>query len=378
MEILVTDNIASIKPEDWDGCATSESNGLNPFCSHGFLSALEESGCVHANTGWYPQHIILQDDEGDIQGVMPLYLKSHSQGEYVFDHGWANAFEQAGGHYYPKLQSSIPFSPVTGPRLLTDHKDHKSLLLEAAIMHAKSLGVSSLHFTFITENEIDVMTSQELLHRQDQQFHWQNNNYRSFGEFLSTLSSRKRKNILKERRTAIQNGIEIEQLQGHEIEDFHWDFYYEFYLNTANKKWGRPYLNREFFSVMHEKIKDSIILILAKREGNYIAGALNLRGNDTLYGRYWGASEYHKCLHFELCYYQAIDYAINKKIKKVEAGAQGDHKIARGYTPVATNSMHWIDNPSFKDAIKKFLVQERKAVEREIDYLSNFAPFKKG
>lgn len=378
MEIIITDNIGSVQPEDWNRCATLATEGLNPFCSHGFLSALEESGCVQANTGWHPQHIILQDDDKIIKGVMPLYLKSHSQGEYVFDHGWANAFEQAGGQYYPKLQSSIPFSPVTGPRLLAEHENNKELLLESSIQHAKKLGVSSLHFTFIQDNEFDVMTSQGLLHRQDQQFHWLNDNYRSFDDFLTSLSSRKRKNIIKERRTSIINDIEIETLEGVDIKEFHWDHYYDFYLNTSHKKWGKPYLNREFFSRMHQNITNNIILIMAKREGNYIAGALNLVGSDTLFGRYWGATEYHKCLHFELCYYQAIDFAIKNKLKKIEAGAQGDHKIARGYIPITTESMHWIENPSFKKAIKEFLAQERKAVEREIDYLSHFTPFKKG
>lgn len=378
MEIFVTDNIGSISSNDWDSCAKTDDNGVNPFCSHGFLSALEESGCVNANTGWHPQHIFLKDDKGNIKGVMPLYLKSHSQGEYVFDHGWANAFEQAGGNYYPKLQSSIPFSPVSGPRLLSKDAELKPLLLEAAINHAKSLGTSSLHFTFLKDNEIDVMKSQKLLHRQDQQFHWYNQNYTSFNDFLNTLTSRKRKNIIKERRTAIANNIKIEILTGSEINELHWDHYFEFYLNTSNKKWGRPYLNREFFSLIQEKISEHIILIMAKRGGKFIAGALNLIGNNTLYGRYWGATEYHKYLHFELCYYQAIELAIKKNIEIVEAGAQGDHKISRGYVPKVTNSMHWIENQSFKMAIKKFLAQERKAVEREIDYLSNFTPFKKG
>ena len=257
MEISVTDNIDSISSEDWNRCAINNEKGLNPFCSHGFLSALEESSCVNANTGWHPQHIILRDDNDTINGVIPLYLKSHSQGEYVFDHGWANAYEQAGGHYYPKLQSSIPFSPVTGPRLLTDSHENASLLLEAAIMHAKNLNVSSLHFTFIEQNEIDVMASNDLLHRQDQQFHWLNKGYASFDDFLSSLSSRKRKNIKKERKTAIENDIEIEVLIGNEITEYHWDHYYEFYINTSNRKWGRPYLNRIFFSLLLKNIPDN-------------------------------------------------------------------------------------------------------------------------
>ncbi|MDG1709429.1 MAG: GNAT family N-acetyltransferase [Emcibacteraceae bacterium] len=373
MKSRVIDNINDISANDWDHSA-SDSN--NPFCSHGFLSALEESGCVNAETGWHPQHIVLEDDK-NIIGVMPLYLKNHSQGEYVFDHGWANAYQQAGGHYYPKLQCSIPFSPVTGHRLLAKSSQNKKLLLEASINHAKQLGISSLHFTFIENDDFDVMTSFGLLHRQDQQFHWINNGHRGFNDFLETLSSRKRKNINKERRTALENGIEVEWIKAGDIKDHHWDHYYDFYVNTANKKWGRPYLNREFFSLLSKYIPENLLLIMAKNGERYIAGALNLIGADTLYGRYWGATEYHKCLHFELCYYQAIEFAIKNKLSKVEAGAQGDHKIARGYIPMATNSMHWIENPSLEDAIKKFLVQERKAVKREIDYLSEFTPFKK-
>ncbi|MDG1995863.1 MAG: GNAT family N-acetyltransferase [Emcibacteraceae bacterium] len=373
MKSRVIDNINDVSAYDWDHCA---SESKNPFCSHGFLSALEESGSVNAQTGWHPQHIILEDDKNTV-GVMPLYLKNHSQGEYVFDHGWANAYEQAGGHYYPKLQCSIPFSPVTGQRLLTTGHENKKLLLEASINHAKQLSISSLHFTFIENDDFEVLSSQGLLHRQDQQFHWINNGYRSFNDFLETLSSRKRKNINKERNTALENGLKIEWIKAEDINEHHWDHYYEFYVNTANRKWGRPYLNRDFFSLLSKKIPKNLLLIMTKRDDQYIAGALNLIGENTLFGRYWGATEYHKCLHFELCYYQAIEFAIKHKLSKVEAGAQGDHKIARGYIPMATNSMHWIENPSFEDAIKKFLDQERKAVEREIDYLKELTPFKK-
>lgn len=377
MQSKIIDDINKISQPDWDICATSSSDGLNPFCSHGFLSALEDSGCVSAQTGWLPQHVIIENDS-NIVGALPMYLKSHSKGEYVFDHAWANAYYQAGGEYYPKLQSSIPFSPVTGPRLFADNDTHKKLLLEAAITHAKQCGVSSLHFTFIDNDELDIMVANGLLKRHDQQFHWHNNNYKNFNDFLSELSSRKRKNILKERRSILDNDIQIEHLKGNEIDEIHWDHYFDFYMDTADRKWGRPYLNREFFSFLGRNLTDRILLIMAKRDGRYIAGALNLIGPDTLYGRYWGAKEYHKFLHFELCYYQAIDFAIENKLSKVEAGAQGDHKIARGYIPVLTNSTHWIANPAFKDAIKKYLAQERKAVGREIEFLSEFVPFKKG
>lgn len=376
MQSKIVSDISEISQKDWDKCAASASTGLNPFCSYGFLSALEKSGCVNATTGWLPQHVVIVN-EGEILGVMPLYLKNHSKGEYVFDHAWANAYYQAGGEYYPKLQCSIPFSPVTGPRLLAPNKNIQKLLLEAAIAHAKQCGVSSLHFTFIENDEIDVMTSLGLLHRTDQQFHWINADYSDFHDFLSALSSRKRKNIQKERRCLQDNEIEIELLRGSDIKEHHWDQYFNFYLDTASRKWGRPYLNRDFFSLLSQNIAENILLIMAKREDRYIAGALNMIGTNILYGRYWGATEYHKFLHFELCYYQAIEFAITHKLSKVEAGAQGDHKIARGYVPVMTNSAHWIENHAFKDAIEKYLAQERKAVGRDINYLNEFTPFKK-
>lgn len=377
MRTRIIKNIDDISAEAWNACATIASEGLNPFCSHGFLSALEKSGCVSAKTGWLPQYIILEDKNGAVLGAVPLYLKSHSQGEYVFDQGWANAYEQAGGRYYPKLQSSIPFSPVTSPRLLASKLEHKEILLKTAINLADELQISSLHFTFLEQDDVDVMASHHLLNRKDQQYHWINDGYRSFNDFLEALSSRKRKNIQKERRCTVENDIEIEWVRSSEISQDHWDHYFEFYLDTANRKWGRPYLNREFFSRLSENIPDNLLLIMAKRDGRYIAGALNLIGDDILYGRYWGATEYHKFLHFELCYYQAIDFAIKHGLSKVEAGAQGDHKLSRGYVPVETNSMHWIENPSFRDAIKNYLAQERKAVGRDIEYLKDFTPFKK-
>lgn len=377
MKTRIIESISKIAAADWNQCATTQDGVLNPFCSHGFLSALEQSGCAVAETGWLAQHVVLEDENGALKGATPLYLKSHSQGEYVFDHGWANAYEQAGGQYYPKLQCSVPFSPVTGPRLLSSSSENKKLLLEASITHAKKLGISSLHFTFLEENDCDVMTSNDLLFRKDQQFHWLNEGYRSFEDFLQALSSRKRKNIAKERRIATENNIDIELIRAQDIQEYHWDHYFEFYLDTSNRKWGRPYLNREFFSLLSEKIPENLLLIMAKRDGSYIAGALNLIGADILYGRYWGATEYHKFLHFEICYYQAIEFAINNKLSKVEAGAQGDHKLARGYVPMATHSAHWIENPSFKQAIENYLAQERKAVGRDIEYLREFTPFKK-
>ena len=376
MRRQIIQHISEVAQEEWNACATKE-KGLNPFCSHGFLRALEESGCVNAESGWLPQHILLREQD-TLVGAIPLYLKNHSQGEYVFDHGWANAYQQAGGSYYPKLQCSIPFSPVSGPRLLSNSQEFKSELLETAIRHAETCGVSSMHFTFVEDDDLNTMTAHGLLHRQDIQYHWQNNNYISFDEFLASLSSRKRKNILKERRTALSNAdLKIELVQSHDIKEHHWDHYFEFYLDTSDRKWGRPYLNRIFFSLLSEYIPENLLLILAKRGDKYIAGALNLIGEDCLYGRYWGATEYHKYLHFELCYYQAIDFAIQNKLRRVEAGAQGEHKIARGYIPTATNSMHWISNHSFKDAVQKYLTQERDAIGRDIDILKGFTPFRR-
>lgn len=380
MKSKIISTITEISKEEWNACALTIESGLNPFCSYGFLQALETSGCVSSHAGWLPQHIIMSDDQDNVMGVMALYLKNNSQGEYVFDHSWANAYQHAGGHYYPKLQCSIPFSPVTGPRLMIRPdapKNTQKLLLETAIAFAEKCGVSSLHYTFLQDQEIDVMTSHGLLIRQDQQFHWLNEDYKSFNQFLDALSSRKRKNITKERRGALDNDIEIEIIKADEINEYHWDHYFEFYLNTANRKWGQPYLNREFFSKISENIPENLLLVMAKREGKYIAGALNLIGKDTLYGRYWGASEHHKFLHFEICYYQAIEYAIKHGLKKVEAGAQGDHKIARGYVPIITHSAHWIADPSFKNAIENFLIHERKAVGEDVEYLKGILPFKK-
>jgi len=377
MRTRIIENISEVSADAWNNCATHAAEGLNPFCSHGFLSALEKSGCATARTGWLAQHIILEDKGGALLGATPLYLKSHSLGEYVFDQGWANAYTQAGGNYYPKLQSSIPFSPVTSPRLLSPNPAYKELMLKAAINLAKKLSVSSLHFTFLEQDDVDLMKSHHLLKRNDQQYHWINNNYGSFTEFLEALSSRKRKNILKERACAAQNNIEIEWIQASEITEDCWDNYFEFYLNTAQKKWGRAYLNREFFSRLSENIPDNLLLVMAKRDGRYIAGALNLIGDHILYGRYWGATEHHKFLHFEICYYQAIEFAIKSKLIKIEAGAQGDHKLSRGYIPVATNSMHWIENSSFRNAVDNYLDQERTLIRKDMEYLNELTPFKK-
>ncbi|MBL4800824.1 MAG: N-acetyltransferase [Emcibacter sp.] len=374
-------SLSEISEQDWNSCCFNDITCHNPFLSHQFLSALENSGSATAETGWLAQHITLWKDK-EIVGIMPLYLKNHSHGEYVFDHAWANALHNTGGQYYPKLQSSIPFTPVTGAKLLVrpgeeNQPDIQKNLLTAALSLTKTLGVSSLHVTFAEKEEWELMAECGFLKRLDQQFHWLNEGYRSFEDFLTALSSRKRKNIRKERKQALINDIEIEHLSGKDITEDHWDHYFSFYLDTSNRKWGQAYLNREFFSLLSEKLSDRILLIMCKRNNKYIAGAMNLISDDTLYGRYWGAIEDHRYLHFEVCYYQAIDYAIKHGLKKVEAGAQGDHKLARGYLPTSTHSAHWITNPSFRDAIANFLTHEREAILQNKEVLTSFAPFKK-
>ncbi len=372
MYVKTHSSLTELSADNWSSLA-----GDNPFLSWEFMLALEQSGCVSAETGWLPHHLSLHDDSDQLLGIMPLYLKSHSQGEYVFDHNWAEAFQRAGGQYYPKLQSSVPFTPVTGPRLLAKTKEHKTLLAMGAAELCQKQNLSSLHITFLGDDDLAVLENTPYLIRSDQQFHWNNDNYASFDDFLASLSSRKRKNIRKERKTATQNNISIRHLTGDDIKEHHWDDYFEFYINTSMRKWGRPYLNREFFSTIGETMADKIVLMLAEREGRYIAGALNFLGPDTLYGRYWGAIEHHPCLHFELCYYQAIDYAISHKLDRVEAGAQGEHKLARGYVPTKTQSAHFISDPNFRSAVADYLDHETNMVDQHIKALNNFTPFKK-
>ncbi|XSG82343.1 MAG: GNAT family N-acetyltransferase [Methyloligella sp. ZOD6] len=383
--------VAEIEPETWDACAEGtarEHSGIdsstrkrNPFLAYDFLHALEASGSACAETGWLPRHLVLESPDGEIEGVMPCYLKAHSMGEYVFDHGWADAYERAGGAYYPKLQASIPFTPVTGPRLLVpegpDRFERQSLLLRAAAGYSEQLGVSSLHVTFLTREEWELAGELGFLRRTDQQFHWRNEGYESFDDFLNALVSRKRKAIRKERRQAVENGIEIEWVTGADLTEAHWDAFYDFYMDTGARKWGRPYLNRAFFSMIGDTMADHMLLVLAKRNGRYIAGALNVIGADTLFGRYWGCTEHHPYLHFEICYYQAIDFAIRHGLKTVEAGAQGEHKLARGYLPTQTYSVHFCRDPGLAQAIAGFLKRERQAVAHEIALLSEESPYKK-
>lgn len=374
-------SIADVGRTGWDACAGSE----NPFITYDFLHALEESGCVGRESGWLPQHLVLSGPDGGpdggIEGVMPLYLKGHSQGEYVFDHGWAEAFIRAGGRYYPKLQCSAPFSPVTGPRLLTapgaDPAMAREALLSAAVQAVQSLDVSSLHVTFATEDEWKAMGEMGFLLRIDQQFHWLNEDYATFDDFLARLASRKRKAIRRERRDAVPDDMEIEVVSGPDLTEAHWDAFYEFYVDTGARKWGRPYLNRQFFSLLGARMGHAVVLILARRAGRYVAGALNLRGGDTLFGRYWGAIEDHPFLHFEVCYYRAIDYAIAHGLRRVEAGAQGPHKLSRGYMPTPTFSAHWIAHEGLRDAVARFLEQERRLVSTDMAALGNYGPFRK-
>ncbi|MFS0738390.1 GNAT family N-acetyltransferase [Sphingomonas sp. 1P06PA] len=367
------EGVAAFDPADWDACA----GGANPFVSHAFLSALEDSGSAVPRAGWQPVPIAIDGAEGRLAAAMPAYLKSHSQGEYVFDHGWADAWTRAGGDYYPKLQIAVPFSPVPGPRLLSADPLLKRGLIQAAEAVVRQHDLSSAHATFIDPGEVALFEAAGWLIRTDRQFHWTNDGYAGFDDFLGALASRKRKAIRKERAAAVA-GLEIVHLTGDAIERCHWDAFWHFYQDTGARKWGRPYLTRRFFDLLGERMADKVLLVLALRGGQPIAGALNLIGADTLYGRYWGAREDVPFLHFELCYYQAIDAAIARGLARVEAGAQGEHKLARGYVATPTFSAHFIPDPGFRRAVAEFLARERDAVAREIEFLGELAPFRKG
>ncbi|GBE44523.1 MAG TPA: N-acetyltransferase [Rhizobiales bacterium] len=381
-------DITAIDAAQWDACANPESSEIglshpyNPFISHAFLAALEASGSAVAETGWAPQHIVLDDGSGGMLACMPCYLKAHSQGEYVFDHGWADAFEHAGGRYYPKLQAAVPFTPVTGRRLLVppgaDAVLRERALLSAAASLLDRRRLSSLHLTFLTRPEWERAGEMGLARRTDQQFHWCNDGYVTFDDFTASLTSRKRKLINRERREAYADGISIKLLTGSDLKESHWDAFYDFYADTGARKWGNPYLTRDFFSLIGQSMAKRILLILCERDGRPIAGALNFIGGDTLYGRYWGCLEDHRFLHFEACYYRAIEYAIGNKLCHVEAGAQGPHKLARGYLPQTTYSAHLIANPSLRSAVEEFLARERDYVAMEARELARKAPYRKG
>ncbi|RYE07062.1 MAG: N-acetyltransferase [Hyphomicrobiales bacterium] len=372
----IIDATSGIDASVWNGLVAASDSHANPFLDHAFFLALEQSGCATARTGWSPRHILLRDGTRPI-GLMPMFEKTHSQGEYVFDHGWANAFEQAGGAYYPKLQAAVPFTPVTAPKLLTASGDigAQQALLGAAANFADRRGISSIHATFVPEAETAIAPSSDWLVRTDTQYHWHNAGFATFEGYLETLSSRHRKVTRRERREALE-GLSVKWLTGADLTEGVWDAFFDFYQDTGNRKWGRPYLNREFFSLLSEAMADRIVLMLAYEGETPIAGTLNMLGKDTLYGRYWGASREVPFLHFELCYYQAIDFAIEHKLATVEAGAQGEHKLARGYAPATTYSMHWIGHPGLRDAVARFLRQERAAVAREQEMLNGLTPFK--
>ncbi len=383
LEISALGSLDAIASEEWDACACPEvadgGRAVDPFTTYRFLRGLEQSGSVGGDTGWMPRHLVVKD-EGQVIAVAPLYAKGHSQGEYIFDHNWAHAWERAGGRYYPKLQMAVPFTPATGRRFLC-RPGHESVGFEALVQGALHIAtennLSSFHATFCTEEEAKRGAEIGLLHRVTQQYHWTNDGYEDFDGFLAALSSRKRKTIRRERRIAQGFGGEIVALTGDAIQPEHWDAFWEFYQDTGARKWGTPYLTRAFFDIAHETMADDILLLLALREGRPVAGALNFIGRETLFGRYWGAVEHHDCLHFELCYYQAIEAAITRGMGRVEAGAQGDHKLARGYLPVETHSLHWMADQGFSGAVAEYLEAERDAVGQDIEVLTGYGPFRK-
>ncbi len=393
-------SVDAVAAAEWDACArsgvlvpdptpagalgsdcTAARAAYNPFLSHAFFAALEQSRSASPRTGWGPRHLIARQD-GAVVGIVPCYLKAHSQGEYVFDRGWADAYERAGGSYYPKLQASVPFTPATGPRLLirdgVDPARVGGALVNGLMALCDLSKASSVHVTFARESEWRFLAERGFLQRTDQQFHWHNAGYAGFDDFLATLNSRHRKAIKRERRDAVGSGITIHHLTGADITEDAWDAFFSFYMETGSRKWGRPYLNREFYSLIGQSMSQDVLLVMAKRNGRWIAGAINFIGGDTLFGRHWGAIEHHPFLHFEVCYYQAIDFAITRGLAVVEAGAQGEHKIARGYLPQTTYSAHFIADPALRRAIADYLRRERMVVDEMRRELAEAAPFKKG
>ncbi|MCR5869814.1 MULTISPECIES: GNAT family N-acetyltransferase [unclassified Sphingomonas] len=369
----IAEGVASIPATQWDACT----GRTNPFLSHAFLSALEASESVGVAAGWQALPIVIEDADGVPAAIAPTYAKSHSQGEYVFDHAWADAYERAGGKYYPKIQVAVPFTPVPGPRLLLRDPALAPALIAGIRALTDNNRLSSAHVTFVDEGQLPLFEEAGWLVRAGTQFHWHNRDYADFDAFLAVLSSRKRKAIRKERERAL-DGLTIRHLTGGEITEAHWDAFWAFYQDTGSRKWGRPYLTRPFFSMLGAAMGDRVLLMFAERDGRPIAGALNLIGGDALYGRYWGCVEDVPFLHFELCYYQAIEAAIARGLSRVEAGAQGEHKLARGYVPVTTWSAHYIPDPGFRRAIEEYLVRERDAVAREQEFLGEMTPFKRG
>lgn len=380
-EVTVVDGIGGIDAATWDRLANPVAAVQNPTLRHAFFRALEESGSIVPEAGWLPQHLIARDGTGNVRAILPLYLKAHSFGEYVFDQGWAEAYERHGLRYYPKLLSAVPVTPVPGRRfLVADPKDdaaYVAVLAEAVVEILRRQKLSSAHLTFLTEGEADALSGEGWLLRTGQQFHWANAGYQTFDDFLASLASRKRKILKRERRDALAGGIEVDWLTGKDITEAHWDIFFDFYMDTGNRKWGSPYLNRAFFSRLGELMCEDVLLVMCRRGGRTIAGALNLIGGDTLYGRYWGCLEHKPFLHFEICYYQAIDFAIARGLNRVEAGAGGEHKLVRGYLPAKTFSAHWIADSRFRQAIGDYLGRERWHVEAETAALAEYAPFRK-
>lgn len=364
-----------IPRDQWDQLANPPGAEFDPFLSWDFLQALEESGSAAPDTGWYPRHLTLEDAAGALVGALPLYLKAHSQGEYVFDHAWADAWEQAGGQYYPKMLSAVPFTPVTGRRILASDPQVQRLLVSGGIQAASQWNLASWHITFPDHQSWQELGELGLLRRVDRQYIWRNQGYSDYADFLGALSSRKRKALRKEREAA-QHGLEIEQLTGDDLRPEHWDVFFACYQDTGSRKWGFPYLNRAFFDLIHQRMRDKVLLVMAKQDGRYIAAALNFIGSHALYGRYWGRLADHPFLHFELCYHQAIDAAIALKLDRVEAGAQGEHKLARGYLPSPVYSAHYIADDGFRGAVSDFLDQERPAVLHDIELQRQESPFK--
>ena len=392
LTIRLASSLKAIDRAAWDACANPDGGAprgddpraerMNPFITHDFLRCLEESGSASARAGWGGAHVIVEDGAGAMLAAAPAYLKSHSQGEYVFDHGWADAYERAGGRYYPKLQVCVPFTPVPGRRLLVAKGAREAQARAALVAGLRAVRektkASSLHVTFETEAEWSDLGDRGFLQRTNKQFHFFNRGYATFEDFLGALASRKRKAIRRERKDALAAGVEIEWATGDGITETHWDAFFAFYMDTGSRKWGRPYLNRKFFSLLGEAMADRVLLVMAKRGGKFIAGALNLIGDDALYGRNWGCVEEHPFLHFEVCYYQAIDFALSRGLLRVEAGAQGEHKLLRGYEPQPTYSSHDIADPRFARAVRDYLQHEREEVDATIDAYSEHTPFRKG
>jgi predicted N-acyltransferase len=392
LKVRIVRTLAEVSPAGWDACANpveataavalDQRERFNPFLTHAFLNACEASGSAVPRTGWGGAHVLVEDGAGGLLAAAPCWLKSHSQGEYVFDHGWADAYERAGGRYYPKLQVCVPFTPVPGRRLLVADGPRAAEARDALIAGLRALRdsakASSTHVTFLQKDEWELLGGRSWLQRTNKQFHFFNRGYSSFDDFLATLASRKRKVVRRERKEALAPGIEIEWVTGRDLKEAHWDAFWAFYMDTGSRKWGRPYLTRAFFSMLGETLADRVLLVMAKRNGQYIAGALNLIGDDALYGRNWGCTEEHPFLHFEVCYYQAIDFAVARGLTRVEAGAQGEHKLLRGYEPVPTYSAHDIADPRFAKAVADFLRHERQEMDELIDAYAEHTPFRKG